>query len=172
MADLGQRYRWRLVDSLRTWPNAREWLACGLISVIILAAMLALGLTTGLYEITATRPGLTLRMVQVLFVPALGEELVFRGLLIPSRRERVSHTWPLRISLALYVAWHVVEALTFMPKAAPVFLRLDFLACCALLGLGCGVMRSTTGSIWPAVVLHWALVVVWQTWLGGVSALS
>jgi predicted Abi (CAAX) family protease len=33
-------------------------------------------------------------------------------------------------------------------------------------------MRRQTGSLWPAVILHWAVVVVWQTWLGGVSALG
>jgi hypothetical protein len=34
------------------------------------------------------------------------------------------------------------------------------------------MMKRRTGSLWPAVILHWALVVVWQTWLGGVSALA
>jgi predicted Abi (CAAX) family protease len=165
-------YRARLIDSLRTWPTAREWMVCGLIALVILTAMFALGLATGLYQLTETRAGLPLRLVQVFFVPAMGEELFFRGLLIPSRRETASHIWPLRISLALYVAWHVVEALTFLPQAAPVFLRLDFLICCGFLGIGCGIMKSITGSVWPAVILHWVLVVVWQTWLGGVSALA
>jgi predicted Abi (CAAX) family protease len=41
-----------------------------------------------------------------------------------------------------------------------------------VLGLGCAVMKLKTGSVWPAVILHWVLVVVWQTWLGGVSALA
>lgn len=165
-------YRARLIASLRTWPTAREWMVCGWIALVVLAVMFAFGLATGLYQLTETRTGLPLRLVQVFFVPALGEELFFRGLLIPSRREASDHIWPLRISLILYVAWHVVEALTFMPQAASVFLRLDFLACCGLLGLGCGMMKSITGSIWPAVILHWVLVVVWQTWLGGISALS
>jgi predicted Abi (CAAX) family protease len=48
------------------------------------------------------------------------------------------------------------------------FLRPDFLACTAILGLGCALMRWRTGSLWPAVILHGGFVVVWQTWLGGV----
>ena len=64
------------------------------------------------------------------------------------------------------------EAVTFLKAAAKVFLRPDFLLCCAVLGLACAIMRYRTGSLWPAVLLHWAVVVVWQTWWGGVSALG
>ena len=52
------------------------------------------------------------------------------------------------------------------------FLRPDFLASTAILGLACALMRWRTGSLWPAVALHGGFVVVWQTWLGGVSALA
>ncbi len=51
--------------------------------------------------------------------------------------------------------------------AAPIFLRADFLACAAILGAGCAIIRWRTASLWPAVILHWLMVVVWQTWLGG-----
>ncbi len=107
----------------------------------------------------------------MLFVPALGEEIPFRGLLIPSRDETRNPWLAIAISTALYVAWHPLETLTFLPHAT-MFLRPDFLACTAILGLGCAVMRWRTGSLWPAVLLHGGFVVVWQTWLGGVSALG
>jgi predicted Abi (CAAX) family protease len=55
----------------------------------------------------------------------------------------------------------------FLPRAAPIFLRPDFLACAAILGAGCALIRWRTASIWPAVALHWLVVVIWQTWLGG-----
>ena len=165
-------YRRRLLAGLRTLPSPRGWLFCLAVSVVTLAVMFVFGLSTGLYHLTSTQPGLAYRMVLVFFAPALGEEIVFRGLLVPHREEGVTSPWPIRLSILLYVLWHVLEALTFLPHAAPVFLRLDFLACCGFLGVGCTVMRVATGSIWPAVILHWALVVVWQTWLGGVSALS
>jgi predicted Abi (CAAX) family protease len=103
----------------------------------------------------------------VLFVPALGEEIPFRGLLVPARDEAGRPWTAIALSTALYVAWHPLEALTFMPKAT-MFLRPDFLACTAILGLGCALMRWRTGSLWPAVILHGGFVVVWQTWLGGV----
>ena len=134
--------------------------------------MFAIGFTTGLYRLQSAEPGLALRLLTVFFIPALGEELPFRGLLTPGPNESRRPWRAIAVSTTLYTLWHVVEALTFLPATAPVFLRPDFLVCCAVLGLGCAAMRLKTGSLWPAVILHWALVVVWQTWLGGISALA
>ena len=165
-------YRRRLLASLRTLPSPRGWMFCLAVSTATLALMMAIGFATGLYRQQPTEPGLALRMLVVVFVPALGEEIPFRGLLTPGPHESRQPSVEITVSTALYTAWHIVEGLTFLKSAAAVFLRLDFLLCCAVLGLGCAIMRHRTGSLWPAVILHWALVVVWQTWLGGVSALG
>jgi len=93
---------------------------------------------------------------------AIGEVL-----LVPARDEAARPWTSIALSTVLYVAWHPLEALTFLPKAT-MFLRPDFLACTAILGLGCALMRWRTSSLWPAVLLHGGFVVVWQTWLGGV----
>jgi predicted Abi (CAAX) family protease len=157
----------RLRRSLITLPDARGWALCGLIAAITGGLMAAIGFSTGLYAPTSTAPGLPLRLLTVLLVPALGEEIPFRGLLVPGRDE-ASRPWlAITISTALYVAWHPLEALTFLPQGA-MFLRPDFLVCTAILGLACALMRWRTGSLWPAVILHGGFVVVWQTWLGGV----
>jgi len=165
-------YATRLLTSLRTVPSPRGWLFCLAVSVVTLALMMLIGFVTGLYRLQPTEPGLALRMLAVFFVPALGEELPFRGLLTPGPNESNRPRLEIATSTVLYTFWHVFEAVTFLKTAAGVFLRPDFLLCCAVLGLGCAITRRRTGSIWPAVLLHWALVVVWQTWLGGVSALS
>ena len=162
----------RLASSLTHLPTAQGWLWCAGVSVATLAVMAAIGFATGFYHLTPTQPGLALRLLTVLFIPALGEEIPFRGVLTPDRDEPSRPRLEIAISTGLYTLWHVVEALTFLKSAAKVFLRPDFLLCCAVLGLGCAVMRSRTGSLWPAVILHWALVVIWQTWLGGISALG
>ncbi len=159
----------RLLSALITLPTARGWMLCGMIAAATGALMAVIGFATGLYALTPTAPGLPLRLLTVLFVPALGEEIPFRGLLAPGPEAK--RPWlAIAISTALYVAWHPLEALTFLPHAT-MFLRADFLICTAILGLGCAVMRWRTGSLWPAVLLHGGFVVVWQTWLGGVSAL-
>ena len=157
----------RLRRSLTTLPDARGWALCGQIAAVTGLAMAALGFSTGLYAVTPAVPGLPLRLLTVLFVPALGEEIPFRGLLVPGRDETARPWLAIALSTALYVAWHPLEALSFLPGAA-MFLRPDFLACTAILGLACAVMRWRTGSLWPAVILHGGFVVIWQTWLGGV----
>jgi len=157
----------RLRRALTTLPDTRGWALCGLVAAVTGGAMAALGFSTGLYALTPTEPGLPLRLLTVLFAPALGEEIPFRGLLVPARDEAGRPWTAIVLSTALYVAWHPLEALTFLPQAT-MFLRPDFLACTAILGLGCALMRWRTGSLWPAVILHGGFVVVWQTWLGGV----
>lgn len=165
-------YRHRLLTSLRTLPSPRGWVFCLAVFAATLALMMVIGFVTGLYRLQPTEPGLALRMLVVFFIPAVGEEIPFRGVLTPGPNDSVRPRLEIALSTSLYTLWHVFEAVTFLPAAAPIFLRPDFLLCCAVLGLGCAVMKRRTGSIWPAVILHWALVVIWQTWLGGVSALS
>jgi predicted Abi (CAAX) family protease len=165
------RWRQRLVRALTTTPDARGWALCGALALAAGGLMAAVGFSTGLYALTPTTPGLAPRLLTVLFVPALGEEIPFRGLLVPGRDEARRPWAAIALSTALYVAWHPLETLTFLPHAT-MFLRWDFLACTAILGLACALMRWRTGSLWPAVLLHGGFVVVWQTWLGGVSALA
>jgi predicted Abi (CAAX) family protease len=103
----------------------------------------------------------------VLATPALGEELLFRAVLTPSREEQPDDVAALFPSTIAFTLWHVLTALTILPSARPIFLRPDFLAIAALEGLVCGWLRRRTGSVWPGVALHWAEVMVWKTWLGG-----
>ncbi len=89
-------------------------------------------------------------------------------MLVPSRDEAPNALRPIALSVVLFAAWHVVETL-FLPGSAATFLRADFLALAALLGLLCAILRWRSGSIWPAVALHWIVVVAWQGWFGGPS---
>ncbi|WP_240633857.1 type II CAAX prenyl endopeptidase Rce1 family protein [Caulobacter flavus] len=170
MAQLTAVWR-RLVAVLTTLPDAAGWRWCALVALACGAAMTAIGFSTGLYRLTDAAPGLPLRLLTVWIIPALGEEIPFRALLLPGRDEtRRLWLW-VAVSTALYVAWHPFETLTFLPHAT-MFLRWDFLLCTAILGLACALTRLRTGSLWPAVLLHGGFVIVWQTWLGGVSALG
>lgn len=168
MPDLIRRAAARLWRSLVTWPEARGWAWAAGVAIITLTTMQAVGFLGGLYRLTSPNlAGLPLRLITALIAPAFGEEAVFRGLLIPDRGE-TPRPWLSMASVTLvFTLWHVVEASTFLPKAAPLFLRPDFLACSAILGFGCALVRWRTGSLWPAVALHWLVVAIWQTWLGG-----
>jgi predicted Abi (CAAX) family protease len=106
--------------------------------------------------------------VMALVTPAILEEFVFRGVLIPEGSVRTR--WPaLLVSTALFTVWHVLESLTFLPGARMLFLRGDFLVLAAILGLFCGLLRLRSGGLWTAIVLHWLVVVIWKAALSGPS---
>ncbi len=157
----------RLWRGLTTLPDLGGWRFCALMAGAVLIAMSVVGFGGGLYRFGEPRlAGLPLRMLSVVLIPALSEEAVFRGLLVPDRSETGRLWAAISVSTLIFTGWHVVETL-FLRRAAPIFLRADFLACAAILGAGCAIMRWRTASLWPAVALHWLVVVVWQTWLGG-----
>lgn len=98
------------------------------------------------------------------FAPALGEELLFRGLLMPRRASGAS--W-IALSALLFVLWHPLQALTVGPPWAGAFLDPWFLATVAVLGVALGRIYAATGSLWPCVAAHWLVVFGWKTLLGG-----
>lgn len=149
-------------------PTARGWAVAGVVGVGALAVELAIGLAGGLLRPTPPDWSvLPAALLLAVVAPSIGEEVVFRGLLVPGREERANPTAAILLSTLAFMLWHVFEALTFMRAAAPVFLRPDFLATTVVLGLACGWLRWRTGSLWPAVLLHWLEVAGWQIWFGG-----
>ena len=98
----------------------------------------------------------------LLILPALAEELVFRGLLLPSPLEGVGALamvpW-IGLSVGAFVAWHAVRiglrgGGPRIQLAEPrVLVRLS------LLGGACAVAYVISGSLWPAVLLHWLALV-------------
>ena len=160
----------RLASSLTTWPDVAGWRFSAAVGTVTLAAVGGVGFSSGLYALhPANLNGLPFRLVTVLIAPAFGEEAVFRGLLIPSRAETANPTLQIVLATSVFIAWHLVEAKLILPASAPPFERPDFLACAGLVGLGCAAIRWRTGSLWPAVALHWLTVTIWQTWLGGLT---
>lgn len=158
----------RARTSLTTLPAGREWALAAGVGAAALAVELIIGLAGGLLVPTppdwSVLPGALLLAV---FVPSIGEELVFRGAMVPGHEE-ARDPWPaILLCTLVFMLWHVFEAATFMQAAAPVFLRPDFLATTVVLGLACGWLRWRTGSLWPAVLLHWLEVAGWQIWFGG-----
>ncbi len=157
----------RLWRGVTTLPDADGWRFSAVAGFAALGAMGIVALLAGLFRpAEPDLAALPARAINVFFVPALGEEAFFRGLLVRDRTE-TSRPWPdITLATVAFTAWHAVETL-FLRHAAPIFLRVDFLTCAAILGAACATLRWRTSSLWPAVALHWLVVIVWQTWLGG-----
>ncbi len=162
----------RILRALRTRPTWRDALET-LIAIAVFASIAAaVSATTGLAHWSPVTCGqLATIFARAFFIPALGEEILFRAMLVPAKGESQRPIAWIAGSTLLFVVWHIVET-TFLPGATVTFLRVDFLFLAGLLGLLCAVLRYRSGSIWTAVALHWLVVVMWQGWMGGVSALG
>ena len=142
------------------------WAQCGATAVLALGLIAALAFPAGFAQWRPAFADWPLRLAKVMVVPAFSEELIFRGLLIPARGESTRPGLWLAAGLSLFAAWHVVEALTFLP-GAHLFLTGPFLGCALILGAACAAMRYRTGSLWPAVVFHGLTVGLWQILFAG-----
>lgn len=95
--------------------------------------------------------------------PALAEELVFRSWL-PRGAPLAAVA-----SFIAYVFWHPLQVILNLPFARPEFTDASFLGLVAWLGLACTLARIRSGSIWPGVVIHWGVVVLWLALFGGAA---
>ncbi len=159
----------RVRRACATLPTLRDFAEC-VLALCLFAALAALVTSaTGLAHFAPrSAPEIALIALRALFVPALGEEIVFRAALVPSRAEAPRPGAAIAFSVLAFTLWHVAETL-FLPGAGATFLRADFLALAAMLGLFCAILRWRSGSIWTAVALHWSVVLAWQGWFGAPS---
>ena len=177
MRSLAER-RWRdLTSALTTMPDARAWVRCACVYAVFLGLAMPIGLMSGL-----VRPGwphagtaeLATGVALVFIHPALVEELVFRGLLLP-RDPRSMRRGPLAaltlVALAVYVASHPLNALLVRPSAAHVFGSPAYLTMAALLGAACTASYWFSRSLWPSILIHWLTVAAWLWLLGGSAVL-
>jgi predicted Abi (CAAX) family protease len=166
-----------LRDALTTIPEWRTWRTCGLVYGLFLVCAFPVGLMSGLVRAdpaSLTRNELVASGLLLFVHPALAEEIVFRGLLLP----RNSRSWPrgrlllvAGAALAAYVVSHPINALLFRPQVVGLFEGAPYLALTTLLGLTCTAAYLISRSIWPPVAIHWLTVVTWIWLLGGKALL-
>jgi len=162
-----------LRDALTTIPDWRTWRTCGLVYGLFLIGAFPVGLLSGLVRLDhalLTRGELVGSGLLLFVHPALAEEIVFRGLLLP----RDARSWPPRrlipvagAALVVYVVSHPINALLFRPRVLSLFESTPYLLLTTLLGVTCTVTYLMSRSIWPSVAIHWLTVVTWIWLLGG-----
>jgi len=140
-------------------PGPADWGQSLLLFAIFALMAVYLGQHEPLFKLSVTEDWghLFALAAAAIIVPALAEELVFRVLL-------AGRTGLLRagIALAAFVLWHPLQVWLGLPMAQPMFLELAFLAIVALLGAVCTISWRRSGSVWPAVLIHWLSVVAWK----------
>lgn len=147
--------------SLRRLPDFKAAVEALLLFLVVVAAGIWAA-TTGVLELKpVSRDQVFAISLSAFLVPVMAEELIFRGWL------RKGAPVAAAASLLAYIAWHPLQAIMQLPFGRPEFLDLRVLALIALLGLACTLSRIRSGSIWPSVIIHWGIVVVWKALFAG-----
>lgn len=155
-----------LLCGLRCLPDRRGWLRVAVELGWALPLMLVVAHSGGLVRYAPERDATILIGLgaTLLISPAFGEEVLFRGLIMP--RRHASAPWVL-LSVLLFVLWHPLQAVTFGPPWAAAFVDSWFLLIVAILGGALARIYAATGSLWPGVAAHWLVVFAWKAVLGG-----
>jgi uncharacterized protein len=149
---------------LKRLPDFRGAVEGLLLFLVVVAAGIWAAMSGVLAGAPAPRADVFAISVSAFLIPALGEEIAFRGWL------RKGAPIAAVISLLAYIVWHPVQAWWNLPFGRPEFLDPRFLSVVAVLGFACTLSRIRSGSIWPAVIIHWGIVVVWKALYGGMGA--
>jgi uncharacterized protein len=87
---------------------------------------------------------------------ALGEEIGWRGFLVPELARALPFTGVAVVSGLIWAAWHYpITAVVYRDVGLPAwFWLLTFTAAAVAISFAQAWLRLTTGSLWPAVFLH------------------
>ncbi|WP_052049926.1 type II CAAX prenyl endopeptidase Rce1 family protein [Leptolyngbya sp. KIOST-1] len=113
---------------------------------------------------------MVLSALRVFLIPALLEEIVFRVALLPHPKEGIpGPQWILwaALSLVLFLLYHLLLGRTTYRAAWPTLSDRRFLILAGWLGLLLSGVYWITGSLWPIVLIHWAVVMGWIYAFGG-----
>jgi membrane protease YdiL (CAAX protease family) len=153
----------------------RRWAAAVLIPLLVVGSAYGLVWVSGLTDFTVPSDfkdvSLLLLPVFLIWVIAknaltriLGEELGWRGYLLPRLTAALGARWALPLSGLLWGIWHLpVIFLTPLYHAEGNLLIIVplFLTVATIMGVIPGYLRLSTNSVWPAVIFHTAQNVFW-----------
>jgi predicted Abi (CAAX) family protease len=146
-------------------PALRDWLEAALLFSIFLTLASYVGLGNGLFKIALTDAWLEFAIIAVIavFIPALGEELIFRVGLPALFQNTLPSLFSQLLALLLFVIWHPIQYGLGLPMGQSLFIEPAFLIIVTALGLVCTISYRRSGSVWPAIAMHWGIVVLWKS---------
>ena len=168
----------KVISALLTVPTLESWLMTVFLLLVIALTCLPIGFYSGLLEIRIlplSFLGIVKILVSRFFFPCFAEELLFRVLLLPNPTPNTSVNIQLTmafISIVLYVIGHPIFAALVYQKAFGVFTNPGFLLSTLILGIMLTISYWHSRSIWPPIVIHWIVVIVWLLIFDGYSKLD
>ena len=87
---------------------------------------------------------------------ATGEEIGWRGFLVPALREKVGITKTLLITGLFWCLWHFPLLIWggYMEGGSLLYSLIAFVLCIFPVGVICGLLAVESGSVWPCAFLH------------------
>jgi predicted Abi (CAAX) family protease len=162
----------RVSMAFLTIPDFSDGLVAVMLVLVYTAIALPVGFWSGFLKIDVQTSQRIIFGVLIgcLLTPGITEEILFRVLMLPHPEENASGLmlwfWGCG-SLALFLVYHPLNALTFYPVGRSTFRNPVFLLLAAVLGAACTIAYLQSGSLWPPVAIHWLVVTVWLLLLGG-----
>ena len=154
------------ISAIKTKPLRRDIFEALALYTLFLILSGYVGFSSGLFKFSLTQEWpLFITVAVIAFViPALFEEIVFRvGL--PALLK--NQCWADVMALTVFIAWHPAQVWFGLPMGQDTFLHPAFLIIVASLGAICTISYRRSGSIWPAVAMHWMTVLIWKGMLAG-----
>ncbi|HEY9090938.1 type II CAAX prenyl endopeptidase Rce1 family protein [Parasphingorhabdus sp.] len=153
--------------ALKNLPERKQWIAAVRLAIPVLVVIAGLGFLSGwlVWAPVDINAKLLVAAAMLFFVPALIEEVIFRGVLL-SWLTQLTPRWGAWLSTLLFVAWQPLQALTIGPPWANMFLHPAFWVAILILGIILAHIRIVSRSLWPVVVIHWFAVLIWKSLLG------
>lgn len=156
------------MSALKKWPDTNHWVEAVKISVPALLIIALLGYFGGWvsWNPMTDWQALLPTLIVLFFLPAFFEELFFRGLLLSWLATR-SKRWAAWIATIVFVLWHPLQAFTIGPAWSAMFLHPTFWLSTLILGIILAHIRIKSQSLWPPILVHWFVVIIWKSLLGG-----
>jgi predicted Abi (CAAX) family protease len=163
----------RLMVAWRTPATWEAWLFAAVLLGIYSLVTLPVAFRVGFTQVSPAKLSLKDRIWVIaiaLVMPSIFEEVVFRVFMLPHPGEGATTEeqwiWG-AIALIIFVLSHPLNSYTFFPASRATFLQPIFLLAAGFLGAVCSLSYLQSGSLWPPVVIHWIVVVIWLLVLGG-----
>ena len=89
-------------------------------------------------------------------ISALGEEIGWRGYLVPALKEKYGEKKSLIISSLFWCVWHLPLVITgsYLSDIPVLYQIPAFILCIFPVGILCGSLALKTNSVWPSAFLH------------------